>query len=307
MMKNWKIFLLIGCLFMSANQLVYSNEMDDVEEYDDIEDPDFERTAWKGTFNAPYSSLEEAENKIILLSQYPYNKTKFDYYDEFIDFLTKEPASISYQFERIKQKLGVDIKTSDDGKLRMYGWDNGTGGTCIFYTNVFQYVCGDSVFTKVCSLPTILSGKDCEIAGGGSEPTKIYTLTKPDGTTFYLLKFWYKMWSFHFGEKLYAVTIKNDSLVAAPLFNTAEGLKSEWDVKYRYSEGDADYERVILDKAIYMDWENKQIYIPQVESREEEYNTEEYFVTGRYDCYYFNGEVFEYKDTQENLFFLTTN
>jgi hypothetical protein len=292
---------------MSANQLVYSNEMDDVEEYDDIEDPDFERTAWKGTFNAPYSSLEEAENKIILLSQYPYNKTKFDYYDEFIDFLTKEPASISYQFERIKQKLGVDIKTSDDGKLRMYGWDNGTGGTCIFYTNVFQYVCGDSVFTKVCSLPTILSGKDCEIAGGGSEPTKIYTLTKPDGTTLYLLKFWYRMWSFHFGEKLYAVTIKNDSLVAAPLFSTAEGLKSEWDVKYRYSEGDADYERVILDKAIYMDWENKQMYIPQVESKEEEYSTEEFFVTGRYDCYYFNGEVFEYKDTQENLFFLTTN
>jgi hypothetical protein len=292
---------------MSANQLVYSNEMDDVEEYDDIEDPDFERTAWKGTFNAPYSSLEEAENKIILLSQYPYNKTKFDYYDEFIDFLTKEPASISYQFERIKQKLGVDIKTSDDGKLRMYGWDNGTGGTCIFYTNVFQYVCGDSVFTKVCSLPTILSGKDCEIAGGGSEPTKIYTLTKPDGTTLYLLKFWYRMWSFHFGETLYAVTIKNDSLVATPLFSTAEGLKSEWDVKYRYSEGDADYERVILDKAIYMDWENKQMYIPQVESKEEEYSTEEFFVTGRYDCYYFNGEVFEYKDTQENLFFLTTN
>ena len=160
MMKSWKIFLLIGCLFMSANQLVYSNEMDEVEQYDDIEDPEFERTAWKGTFNAPYSSLEEAENKIILLSQYPYNKTRFAYYDEF---------------------------------------------------------------------------------------------------------------------------------------------------KYRYSEGYADYERVILDKAIYMDWENKQIYIPQVQSREEEYNTEEYFVTGRYDCYYFNGEVFEYKDTQENLFFLTTN
>lgn len=254
-MINWKHFLLIGCLFMSANQLVYSNEMDDVEEYDDIEDPDFERTAWKGTFNAPYSSLEEAENKIILLSQYPYNKTKFDYYDEFIDFLTKEPASISYPFERIKQNLGVDIKTSDDGKLRMYGWDNGTGGTCIFYTNVFQYVCGDSVFTKVCSLPTILSGKDCEIAGGGSEPTKIYTLTKPDGTTLYLLKFWYRMWSFHFGETLYAVTIKNDSLVAAPLFSTAEGLKSEWDVNYRYSEGDADYERVLDGNAIYIDWD----------------------------------------------------
>lgn len=307
MMINWKHFLLIGCLFMSANMLVYSNEMDDVEEYDDIEDPDFERTAWKGTFNAPYSSLEEAENKIILLSQYPYNKTKFDYYDEFIDFLTKEPASISYQFERIKQKLGVDIKTSDDGKLRMYGWDNGTGGTCIFYTNVFQYVCGDSVFTKVCSLPTILSGKDCEIAGGGSEPTKIYTLTKPDGTTLYLLKFWYRMWSFHFGETLYAVTIKNDSLVAAPLFSTAEGLKSEWDVKYRSNEGYADYERVLDGNAIYIDWDTKQIYIPQVESKEEEYSTEEFFVTGRYDCYYFNGEVFEYKDTQENLFFLTTN
>jgi hypothetical protein len=189
----------------------------------------------------------------------------------------------------------------------MYGWDNGTGGTCIFHTNVFQYVCGDSVFTKVCSLPTILSGKDCEIAGGGSEPTKIYTLSKPDGTTLYLLKFWYRMWSFHFGETLYAVTIKNDSLVATPLFSTAEGLKSEWDVKYRYSEGDADYERVLDGNAIYIDWDMKQIYIPQVQSREEEYNTEEFFVTGRYDCYYFNGEVFEYKDTQENLFFLTTN
>ena len=106
------------------------------------------------------------------------------------------------------------------------------------------------------------------------------------------------MWSFHFGEELYAVTIKNDSLVAAPLFSTAEGLKSEWDVKYRYSEGYADYERVILDKAIYMDWENKQIYIPQVESKEEEYSTEEYFVTGRYDCYYFNGEVFEMASTR---------
>lgn len=59
----------------------------------------------------------------------------------------KLPATLAYKFPKLKEQMY--IATSGDGRLRIYTWDRGDGGTMHDYARVYQYKGSDSkVYSK---------------------------------------------------------------------------------------------------------------------------------------------------------------
>ncbi|TDL99553.1 MAG: hypothetical protein C4K58_06565 [Flavobacteriaceae bacterium] len=71
--------------------------------------------------------------------------------DKFEELLLKytsfEPKTLHSSLVLL-DKAGLTIKTSSDGKFRIYSWDTQTGGTMRYFRNVFQYQNGEKVFSK---------------------------------------------------------------------------------------------------------------------------------------------------------------
>ncbi|VEH22591.1 Uncharacterised protein [Chryseobacterium nakagawai] len=55
-----------------------------------------------------------------------------------VRYTSSQPQTISHDFKSL-EKNGLIVKTSEDGKFRIYSWDTWTGGTMHFFKNVFQY------------------------------------------------------------------------------------------------------------------------------------------------------------------------
>ena len=301
-----KYYLLLFCMFLSGAIAIAQTD-EEYEDMDDYEEPDWNRTEWKGAFNYSYESLEEAES--ILIEAHYHNKSRYEYLDEFVDFLSKEPKTIDYPFEKYKEKAYITIRTASDGRFKSYSWDNYTGGTMIFYTNVYQYYSGDSVYTMVGSLGNKLFAtyrvSDSE-PDPGEEVVGIYSI-ECENRSLYLVEVVNKLWSFHFANSLMAIEVKNDSIVPSNLFvglsNQLEGYEfsdSALRVKYRYSESEGDSYRLEnapdfispYGRLVKYDSQNRILYVAQVENIEDERESE-LVLNGSLIRFYFNGECFE--------------
>lgn len=98
------------------------------------------------TFDSTYTTMQEAEHKLIQALK----KHEQDYYiynHELIDFVSKEPNTMTYPFYQLQQELDIDIVTSDDGNLRIYTWDTQRGGTMIIWGTIMQYRTKDTIYT----------------------------------------------------------------------------------------------------------------------------------------------------------------
>ncbi len=71
--------------------------------------------------------------------------TKFG--SEFTRFIENNPGTLEYTFKAIAEIL--TISTSDDNNLRIYSWDDGTGGTMRFYNQIIQFKSGGKVHTFI--------------------------------------------------------------------------------------------------------------------------------------------------------------
>src|ERR1700744_5533359 len=54
------------------------------------------------------------------------------------NYVTKYPFTLKFPFESLIS-AGLDITSSDDGNLRVYSWDTGTGGDQHAISNIFQF------------------------------------------------------------------------------------------------------------------------------------------------------------------------
>ncbi|MBR2493172.1 MAG: hypothetical protein IKB64_06920 [Paludibacteraceae bacterium] len=301
-----KYYLLLFCMFLSGVIAIAQTD-EEYEDMDDYEEPDWNRTEWKGAFDYSYDSIEEAE--WILIVTRHLEKSKYRYLDAFVDLLSKEPKTIDYPFEKYKKQADVIIKTASDGRFRSYSWDNFTGGTMIFYTNVYQYYSGDSVYTMVGSLRNKLFAtyrvSDSE-PDPGEMVVGIYSI-ECENRSLYLVEVVNKLWSFHFANSLMAIEVKNDSIVPSNLFvglsNQLEGYEfsdSELRVKYRYSESEGDSYRLEnapdfispYGRLVKYDSQNRILYVAQVDKIESEGESES-VLNGSLIRFYFNGECFE--------------
>jgi hypothetical protein len=64
--------------------------------------------------------------------------------EEFIRFIKKNPGAIDYPF---KDLSSIIIQSSDDKVLRIYSWDDGSGGSMRFFNQIIQYRSEGKVYT----------------------------------------------------------------------------------------------------------------------------------------------------------------
>jgi hypothetical protein len=84
------------------------------------------------------------------------------------ELTTEFPSSLTYKFPHLVA-AGFTIATSPDGLFRIYSWDQNAGGTAHEYNKVYQYKCGDKLYSKL------------EIGGNdGNRYSKIYMLDAND-------------------------------------------------------------------------------------------------------------------------------
>lgn len=176
----------------------------------------------------------------------------------------------------------VTVVASDDGNLKFYTWNPNPNA---FY--------GYSTYVQV-------RGKDGKGKEGclpfdftdGPAVTKVHTLRKNDGSTYYLLEVSFREGAY--GEsRLVAVRIEDDTLVPASIYDGGEVREDEEETSVEYNIPDWYFSTLGegWDWLFEYDKATKTLYVPKYVSVE--LGEDEYVYSGiadRYDEYCFNGE-----------------
>ena len=178
-------------------------------------------------FTATYNSMDEAETKLldVLESKYghpeaPSTTLRYMYYDELVDFVIKEPRTIEYAFDKLQSEGYADVVTSEDGNLRLYYWDNRSGGTWISWSNICQYRSGNKVYAYEGSIMDVKYGTQIEHEEGSNNCAilGIKTIYDESNSPIYLVHAYIRESSNWGYESIEAIRIENDELVAVPIF-----------------------------------------------------------------------------------------
>jgi len=94
------------------------------------------------------------------------------------DFIQKNPTTIDYDFKMLVDSHVCFINTSQDGNLRIYSWDDGTGGSMRYFKNIYQCKNNGAVMTKV---------PHYEEGDAGSFCTQISSVTKGQETVYLVM------------------------------------------------------------------------------------------------------------------------
>ena len=284
------LFALCGCINKAADGCDEAAE-ESLDVYGDCQ------------FNETYDSMEEAEQKLIkvLLAKYgdPEDNYQNMHYGEITDFILKEPRSLDYPFTALQEKGFVSIHTSADGNLRLYYWNNGSGGTCISWSNICQYRSNGEVYSYVGAITDVKYDcfapkdfvSDCAVLG-------IRTLYDDDNVPLYLVHAYVREsgnWGYSSVE---AVRIADGKIVAAPVFSGNEDIYSYKqnellaqcyrDIEYRIAGW---YFRANDGEG--WDWQfrydNKSniLYLPRVDYENSD-------LSDRYSLYKFNGKTLDF-------------
>lgn len=68
--------------------------------------------------------------------------------DALVNYISANPETMDADFKLMEDSCACTIKTSEDGKFRIYSWYLYNGGTMSFHDNLFQWRSGDKVYTK---------------------------------------------------------------------------------------------------------------------------------------------------------------
>lgn len=73
-----------------------------------------------------------------------------------LEFTANNPKTLSHQFD--KEKVGLDLLTSDDGLFRIYTWNTLEGGTMQYFRSVYQYNVAGKVHSMKSDTPEADNG-----------------------------------------------------------------------------------------------------------------------------------------------------
>ena len=249
------------------------------------------KTEYFNQLGFSYSTIKEADIKLAskLDSLYSEEDAYFIYRMpnyEMAEIIMNDPASLTYDFPKMQEY--ISFITSDDGKLRLYYWDTGMGGTMIDYGNLCQYESNGKVYAYNCSVYDLEREDDNFEYISGCNIGDLYTIQADNGDTYYLVYTLIREASNLGGSVIIPLKIEKDKLVIAPLFDSdpddyrfnctqIEHEYANWYDKTNYGEG--------WDWLNKYDEENQTFYIPVVDG---------FDLTDRYNLYKFNGERFEF-------------
>ena len=125
----------------------------------------------------------------------------------FVDLLRHlADQAMDYPFDELAEKMEMDIKCSDDGRVRVFYWNTWLGGTC---PDIERY--------------TLLKGDDGHVhllEEGHDSPQllDIYQLTSSQGERVYLMHEYFREWSSYGAAWVWCCHIKGNTLDTLPLF-----------------------------------------------------------------------------------------
>ena len=188
---------------------------------------------------------------------------------------TSNPQTMRYDFKSLR-KSGLQVSSSEDGKLRIYSWDTWNGGTMHFFKNIFQYEADSKVYS--------------EIIGDNSEmnPQTFYYKINDiisENKKYYLAQNMATYSSALTAHSIKVFSIDNGKLNSdARLIKTQTGIRNQLRYEIDFS-AKSNWNNEIENYNIEYDGKNKIISIPLI--------LDDYKITDKKIRYQFKGKYFE--------------
>lgn len=196
---------------------------------------------------------------------------------QFTDSLTylikNNNSTLNYPFEKLQKENALKMATSADKKLRVYSWDNNSGGTMRFFNQMYQFNANGNI-----TVNESLASNDSQ-----AYFSKIYTVQNRNNESIYLVISNSILSSKYSVQHINAYKIGTENLQNAAVFKTKTNTLDKISVEYDFfSVVDRPERPVEL-----ITFENNTLKIALVDDEQN--------VTSKNLIYEWNGDVFLYK------------
>lgn len=181
--------------------------------------------------------------------------------------------TFNYPFEKLQKENALKMATSADKKLRVYSWDNKSGGTMRFFNQMYQFNANGNI-----TVNESLASNDAQ-----AYFSKIYTVQNKNNESIYLVISNSILSSKYSVQHINAYKIGSENLQSAAVFKTKTNTLDKISVEYDFfSVVDRPERPVEL-----ITFENNTLKIALVDDKQN--------VTSKNLIYEWNGDVFAYK------------
>jgi len=182
-------------------------------------------------------------------------------------------STLHYPFEKLQKENALKMTTSEDKKLRVYSWDNNSGGTMRFFNQIYQFNANGNI-----TVNESLASNDSQ-----AYFSKIYTVQNKNNESIYLVISNSILSSKYSVQHINAYKIGTENLQSADVFktktNTLDKISVEYDFFSVVDRPERPVELITL--------ENNILKIALVDDKQN--------VTSKNLIYEWNGDVFLYK------------
>ena len=196
---------------------------------------------------------------------------------QFTDSLTylikNNNSTLNYPFEKLQKENALKMATSADKKLRVYSWDNNSGGTMRFFNQIYQFDANGNITVNA------------SLASNDSQAyfSKIYTVQNKNNESIYLVISNSILSNKYSVQHINAYKIGAENLQSAAVFKTKTNTLDKISVEYDFfSVVDRPERPVEL-----ITFENNTLKIALIDDKQN--------VTSKNLIYEWNGDVFVYK------------
>lgn len=181
--------------------------------------------------------------------------------------------TFNYPFEKLQKENALKMATSADKKLRVYSWDNNSGGTMRFFNQMYQFNANGNI-----TVNESLASNDAQ-----AYFSKIYTVQNKNNESIYLVISNSILSSKYSVQHINAYKIGSENLQSAAVFKTKTNTLDKISVEYDFfSVVDRPERPVEL-----ITFENNTLKIALVDDKQN--------VTSKNLIYEWNSDVFAYK------------
>jgi len=114
---------------------------------------------------ASCSKLERNEKKYLDGMQSDNIEEAATAFNEFCEWVKSDKSTMTYDFSRMREELGMRILDTSDGRLRFYSWETGRGDITRTYANIVQWLTPeDHLVGYSGALDLMLTGHKANIA-----------------------------------------------------------------------------------------------------------------------------------------------
>ena len=221
------------------------------------------------------SNIIALENQLI--NEYKLAQNDYELAEKFAKSFQKiiqeNPETLNYSFKKLLAETNIYISSSSDGKLRIYSWDNNTGGTMRYFDQIIQLNDNGKINSKL-----KIASEDAQ-----SYVSKIYSLKNKKKQTIYFTINNAIYSNSAVSQNINAYTISANNLVQAKAFKTKKKSLFSIDCPYDFfSVVDRPERPVDLIKI-----KNNNLYIPLINEKD--------VVTSKNLIYKWDGNIFKYQ------------